>query len=390
MSSYPVYEYSMNDVARAGQRLKEIIPWEDYDDDVRSVFAIANSWRDSHVLPMKSIRLSIAHRMRHMKLSGDVVARAKRMSSIRGKLRRHPGKLDQMQDLGGCRAIMDNISGVNAMVAECLQRMPHEVRNHKNYVDQAKPDGYRSHHLIFKFEGDGDRAAYRGRRVELQIRTKLQHSWATAVEVVGQTRLEELKSGKGSAEWLRFFRLMSDEFSFQEGCERDRVASDRRQRLEEIRECNNALHAMDVLENHRTTTRYIASYILSGDARVFLIRYDNINHTVSVEGYSDPSVGALALQHEEMSMEEAKLTENSAVLVDAKEAASIVSAFPNYFGDVSLFLGRLKAICGKAGSADYVLPKQETAPSRPQEVPDLSCFKQRHRRWNEGGKGKNK
>ncbi|WP_313194139.1 RelA/SpoT domain-containing protein [Shinella zoogloeoides] len=165
----------MNDVARAGQRLKEIIPWEDYDDDVRSVFAIANSWRDSHVLPMKSIRLSIAHRMRHMKLSGDVVARAKRMSSIRGKLRRHPGKLDQMQDLGGCRAIMDNISGVNAMVAECLQRMPHEVRNHKNYVDQAKSDGYRSHHLIFKFEGDGDRAVYRGRRVELQIRTKLQH-----------------------------------------------------------------------------------------------------------------------------------------------------------------------------------------------------------------------
>jgi hypothetical protein len=199
-----------------------------------------------------------------------------------------------------------------------------------------------------------------------------------------------LKSGKGSAEWLRFFRLMSDEFSFQEGCELDRVASDRRQRLEEIRECNNALHAMDVLENHRTTTRYIASYILSGDARVFLIRYDNINHTVSVEGYSDPSVGALALQHEEMSMEEAKLTENSAVLVDAKEAASIVSAFPNYFGDVSLFLGRLKAICGKAGSAEYVLPKQETAPSRPQEVPDLSWFKQRHRRWNEGGKGKNK
>lgn len=74
MSSYPVYEYSMNDVARAGQRLKDVIAWDDYDDEVRRVFAVANSWRDSHVLPMKSIRLSIAHRMRHMKLSGDVVA----------------------------------------------------------------------------------------------------------------------------------------------------------------------------------------------------------------------------------------------------------------------------------------------------------------------------
>ncbi|MGJ7040865.1 hypothetical protein J2Y63_004133 [Shinella sp. BE166] len=389
MSSYPVYEYSMHDVARAGQRLKDVIPWDDYDDEVRRVFSVANSWRDSHVLPMKSIRLSIAHRMRHLKLSGDVVARAKRMSSIRGKLRRHPGKLDQMQDLGGCRAIMDDINGVNALVAEC-QRVPHEVRNHKNYVDKAKPDGYRSHHVIFRFDGEADRAAYRGRRVELQIRTKLQHSWATAVEVVGQTRLEELKSGKGSAEWLRFFRLMSDEFSFEEGCELDRVASGRRQRLDEIRDCNNILRATDVLENHRSTTRYIASYILSGDARVFLIRYDNVHHTVSVEGYSDPSVGALALQHEEMAMEESGLAENSAVLVDAKEAASIVSAFPNYFGDVSLFLGKLKAICGKARDIEYQLPKQETVAPKPYEVPDLSWFKQRHRRWTEGGNGNKK
>ncbi len=317
------------------------------------------------------------------------MARAKRMSSIRGKLRRHPGKLDQMQDLGGCRAILDDIAGVNALVAEC-QRMPHEVRNHKNYVDQSKPDGYRSHHVIFRFEGDGDRAMYRGRRIELQIRTKLQHSWATAVEVVGQTRLEELKSGKGSAEWLRFFRLMSDEFSFQEGCELDRVAAGRRQRLAEIRDCNNALHAIEVLENHRTTTRYIKSYILSGDARVFLIRYDNVNHTVSVEGYSDPSVGALALQHEEMAIEEYGLSDNSAVLVDAKEAASIVSAFPNYFGDVSLFLGRLKAICGKSGDSDYELPKQQTVAPKAYEAPDLSWFKQRHRKWTEGGRGTKK
>lgn len=83
-------------------------------------------------------------------------------------------------------------------------------------------------------------------------------------------------------------------------------------------------------------------------------------------------------------------SENSAVLVDAKEAASIVSAFPNYFGDVSLFLGRLKAICGKAQDAEYQLPKQEAVAPKAREVPDLSWFKQRHRRWTEGGKGHKK
>jgi hypothetical protein len=119
---------------------------------------------------------------------------------------------------------------------------------------------------------------------------------------------------------------------------------------------------------------------------VFLIRYDNVNHTVSIEGYSDPSVGALALQHEEMSMARTATTENSAVLVDAKEATSIVSAFPNYFGDVSMFLSRLKAICGRGDDGAFELPKQEVAPIRPYEAPDLTWFKQRHRRWTERGK----
>ncbi|MGQ3215138.1 hypothetical protein [Shinella sp.] len=89
-------------------------------------------------------------------------------------------------------------------------------------------------------------------------------------------------------------------------------------------------------------------------------------------------------------MEESGLGENSAVLVDAKEAASIVSAFPNYFGDVSLFLGKLKAICGKARESEYQLPKQEIVPPKAYEVPDLSWFKQRHRRWTAPGKPKTK
>ena len=36
-----------------------------------------------------------------------------------------------------------------------------------------------------------------------------QHQWATAVETVGTFTGDELKSGIGSADWLRFFPLMS-------------------------------------------------------------------------------------------------------------------------------------------------------------------------------------
>jgi len=54
-------------------------------------------------------------------------------------------------------------------------------------------------------------------RVELQIRTKLQHLWATAVETMGTFLGQALKSRQGSQDWLDFFTLISSAFSFIEG-----------------------------------------------------------------------------------------------------------------------------------------------------------------------------
>lgn len=46
----------------------------------------------------------------------------------------------------------------------------------------------------------------------MQIRTAIQHSWATAVEMVGLFRKESLKSGLVDIKWLRFFELVSELF----------------------------------------------------------------------------------------------------------------------------------------------------------------------------------
>ena len=72
---------------------------------------------------------------------------------------------------------------------------------------------------MFSFCGrDADTVIYNGKRIELQVRTRLQHSWATAVEAVGLFRGEELKNHKGSEEWLRLFKLLSAEFAEAERC----------------------------------------------------------------------------------------------------------------------------------------------------------------------------
>lgn len=71
---------------------------------------------------------------------------------------------------------------------------------------------------MYTYVGRKGRAVHDGRRFEVQIRTQLQHAWATTVEAVGLFRGEQLKNHQGSAECLRFFELISGELAEAESC----------------------------------------------------------------------------------------------------------------------------------------------------------------------------
>jgi hypothetical protein len=130
------------------------------------------------------------------------------MKSIRKKLRDTPLTLYQIQDIGGCRAIVGTVDQLRAIVRLYEQgQSRHGIIKPWDYVDSPKPDGYRSYHLALKFTGQGDEGGYNRQRIEVQIRTRLQHVWATAVEAVGVVRGEDLKGGKGNGDWLRLFAL---------------------------------------------------------------------------------------------------------------------------------------------------------------------------------------
>ncbi len=158
--------------------------------------------------------------MRLSKLSGLTVARLKQMPSIRGKLRRIDSNLRQLQDLGGCRAVLPTIEDARALVSAMTEASRHALKSEDRYMDEPRSSGYRSHHLVFSFmPRDARESGYEGRLIEVQIRSRLQHSWATAVEAVALHRGENLKAGMGSADWLRLFELMSLEFAASEGCD---------------------------------------------------------------------------------------------------------------------------------------------------------------------------
>ncbi len=125
--------------------------------------------------------------------------------------------------------------------------MTSQTGSKTNYIEEPKKDGYRSQHFMFTYVGRKGRSIYDGRRIEVQVRTRLQHSWATTVEAVGLFRGEQLKNHQGSDEWLRLFKLMSGEFADVERCPVPSTVPEEARRRREIMDLAKSLNAVGVL-----------------------------------------------------------------------------------------------------------------------------------------------
>lgn len=217
MVDYPVRQFSFGAIERAGKLLSSNIPLERVDDEVvPDAFRTAHNWRMAHAYPMVAERM----RLNHIAKGGFVTAgRVKRMTSVRKKLSQGSATLRGMQDLAGCRAVM-------ATVADCYRvfdaykggASASEFHRARDYMADPKPDGYRGIHAILRFGGTGRSEPYAGQHLEVQIRTRLQHVWATAIEAIGAVRGEDLKAGQGDASWLRLMALMGDYLAVCDGC----------------------------------------------------------------------------------------------------------------------------------------------------------------------------
>jgi hypothetical protein len=362
----------MKDVLRAGEALAGNVPWnnEKEAEDARHVFRVAHNWRDSHAYPMRKVRYELAGYVRKFKLGGGFpVARLKRMPSIRRKLRAIPGNLNQMNDLAGCRVILPAMDDIAGFLERLRAGTSHEVFREYPYIQEMKPDGYRSHHMVLKFCGTGDEAVYQGRRVEVQVRTQLQHSWATAVEAVGLYRREDLKAGKGNPDWLRLFRLMSEEFALEEGC-----ASESSHRRLEISELEKKLDAVESLERLSQAFSYSESYIFDPKDKpdYFQIEYDRTHGTVRVRPFFGPIYATMSYDAAELKNAESGTGETKIVLVEVDEIENLRAAYPNYFGDVQKFKTKLRDIAGRHDALDRSVPAQERVPRKPREKPDYS------------------
>ncbi len=79
-------------------------------------FDIVGNWRSSHSWPMLSIRFALMDRAGRIASHGLISQRLKRFPAIFVKLRRFKHmKLSQMQDIGGCRAVLPSVRMVERL-----------------------------------------------------------------------------------------------------------------------------------------------------------------------------------------------------------------------------------------------------------------------------------
>ena len=114
------------------------------------------------------------------------------------KLRRGTSRLSQMQDIAGCRVVLDNLVEQENFCANAVVLLGKVA-----VVDRRKSPshGYRAVHLVVDFDSC---------LVEVQVRTRAQHAWAEFSEKLADTYGQEIKYGSGNERVVEFLCSLSD------------------------------------------------------------------------------------------------------------------------------------------------------------------------------------
>lgn len=200
-------------VDKAGRTLSSFLkdPQTVSVEDITPALAVADEYRATFQEPMNAAAMWLRSMTKTEGCVQPVVSQ--RLKERRSVLRKLPGaSLWRMQDLGGCRAVLQSITEVRRVQARIQARQP-DAKVY-DYIDHPQASGYRGVHIVAKYGGGS--SSYPERSIEIQIRTQLMHQWAITIERLSDATGLDLKHDREPTEILDYMALVSQFFDSAE------------------------------------------------------------------------------------------------------------------------------------------------------------------------------
>jgi putative GTP pyrophosphokinase len=344
-------EYGKGDINRAGDILSE--RRSSSSDERAWSRAVLSNFRACHAYPINTFQALLRLKLKSIDADALVAQRLKRAPSILLKLSRFSQmNLVRMQDIGGLRAVVGSLAKVRRLERAYRDAsFKHELVSSKDYIAAPKADGYRSIHLIYKYKNP--RAPeYEGLSIELQLRTRLQHAWATAVETMGTFLGQALKSGQGDNNWRTFFATASAAIAVIEKCPAvpgyETLSPE--QVFKRVAEEERRLRVLEKLNGFAIAADRILKQ--SGQGAYHLVILDSAARTVSIRPFALAKLEEANKAYAEVEARAVAGEAVEAVLVSAGPVDALRMAYPNYFLDTQAFVSEIqKVIKGVAADA---------------------------------------
>lgn len=322
--------YSKRQVRRAGQQASSV----DADPLTReSSIRILNYWREIHCEPLQ-LAFEDIERLLGAGTHFAIAGRIKKLGTIIDKLKRSdtPSDLDTIYDIAGCRIVVPDLQAQKMLCSklETLENYNAGKSKNHDYVSRPKLSGYRSRHLIFSYACP---KCGHTLSVEIQVRTEYQHAWATAVEMYDMASSSRLKFNELEDPNAVFFRRMSlviEQLETGGACNTEAV----RARYPNLGSLNAAFTAEAVLRAACDANLIIGDIADVGIDDYCLLKLDSGTQTIRIDTHATDEEAVKAYFDAEK-----KCPDADVVLVKGTSASQIEMLYPNYFGDISQFLG---------------------------------------------------
>lgn len=336
-------KYSRNQINKAG----EILITSSDREEVSHVINIIDDWRELHLLPLDNLYNTIIEILEKENIQIHFVSRRlKRLSSIQNKLDRNPKMgLGGLQDIGGLRIVVLTINILNKVLFILENNIPEHfelTKSPTNYIENPKESGYRSIHFIYKYKSENKNLD--GIRIELQLRTKLQHSWAMAVETAELDSKTALKSSEGDTNWLNFFKIASSLFALKEKTpiltEHIEKGYSKKDLLRQLYKLDNSFNIVNIMKGlndvsifHSTQEKHKNGY--------YILDINFIEKTITIKTFLKEHEKEASIEYSALE-KKAEENKNAVVLVSVPEIQQLQEAYPSYYLDTNNFIKTIK------------------------------------------------